>query len=65
MTIAFLFSDQARYGLDQSRPSVKEKSGAVCVSCEGHAHSEPLPGGFLAGQPEEQRPEGESVHFFP
>lgn len=51
-------SDSPGYKLDQPRSSIEEESRAVYLQSEGHADTQQLSGGVLAGQPEESQPEG-------
>ena len=49
---------------DQSGPSVEALPGGVCLSGQGHADDQPMPGGVLARQSQEQRPQGYGTFYF-
>lgn len=51
-------SDPPGYEPDQSRASLEEELGVVCVPGEGHVDPAQLSGGLLDGNPEEPNPAG-------
>lgn len=54
----YVLLDHEGHRPDQSGAPTQEESGDVCVPCEGHADYGSVPGGVLARQPQEQRPQG-------
>ena len=53
--------DHEGHRTDQSGASTQEESGDVCVPSEGDADHGPVSGSVLAGQPQEQGPQGRPV----